>query len=169
MKFPTLAYPEQPVKAWVCVVNAGSQGVVKHEHVTEIFSLLDQVEGGQIQVRTTDKVWIYNLDDIWGAWLDWPHIDVRHKHGNMRRGPEYFLEFKWKPWNWIDKNGAKVVKVMPSRVENSIWCDGSDTDSDPMTTDVFSAERKLIRNGWIRKDRVVKQKRVSNLKYPFMP
>ena len=168
----TLAIPDQYLKAWVCVVDAAQQGVVEHRNVSRIW--LD--DDGLLTVREepTDALGrpqetYYGLDQVWGAWLDWPHYEFRTKHGMQRRGPTYFLEFTWKPWEWVGHNGARLIRKPSSPIKNSIWCDETNTDADPMTADLIVNARERHCLGWIRKDRVAKQERVLSFHSPFMP
>jgi len=173
MNIPTISIPEQSPKAFVCVVNAAHQGVVEYENISEIRPNHDEYGTPILEIWMPDNMYShhhYKLDDVWGAWFDWPHIEIRYGNkGMIRRGPEYFQEFTWAPWEWVNKDGAKVKFHGPNPFKNSIWCDSSDTESDPMTTSVRSSNNKFFTNGWIRKDRISKEKRVESFHYPHMP
>ena len=167
-ELPTLPWESgrpQPVKAWICVVNPNSQGVKEHRNVVSIRSDQD----GLLTVDHDKAVNIYNLEDVWGAWLQWPYRTFRSSSGETRIGPKYFLEFSFKEFEWLE-HGVLKKTYTPSPKTYSIWCDDSNTDGDPMTTsrlrwDDYNSDC----NGWVRANRVRWQKRIQSKHYPNMP
>ena len=166
---PELVAPKGPGKAWLCVVNADNQGLIEYEGVSRIW--VDEfdfivVHGGE---NKATKLGIFALAHVWGAWLEWPYQEVRYNHSSVQRGPQYFLEFNWAPWEWIAANGANMRYHDNVAHVNSIWCDEANTDINPMTADVHYGYSGRSKIGWVRKKRVSKYKRVESFHYPRMP
>ena len=168
----------QEVKAWVCHVSASHQGVIAHDKVIAL-------RPGTGTRETETDIWPipallvwgvqdtllaqYPLDEVWGAWMQWPFKTFRRSSGPERMGPRFFLEFGFKQYEW-EQNGVVRKRYYPSPMTYSIWCDGSDTDAAIMTAsrtrwDDYNSDI----NGWMRAERVSWQKRRANTKFPNMP
>ena len=155
----------KPLKGFLCVVNASHQGVLEHNNVSRIWSDDSRI----LTVQHDQGVTVYALDHIWGAWLEWPELYyTAHHREQHRRGPEYFLELSWAPWEWTGLHGEDLHHHDNIEHKNSIWCDNTNTDIDPMIAIVRGRHEIGHLIGWVRKNRA-SQRRVDSFHYPDMP
>ena len=158
----------QEGEAWVCVVNAERQGVVKYDKVTAI-----EIKNKDLVVTGLQGNVIaqYPAADVWGAWLGWVYKEFRYSNHYNRMGPKYFLDFTWNYWEWTAPNGAHFIKHLSVPVKNSIWCDDSNTDSEILYTASYEHNylNTMHTNGWLRAERIAEQHRIESFHYPNMP
>ena len=170
--WPPEVLAKKPLKGFVCVVNADYRGVKEIKGVARIW--VEKADDDELMLVVSDEdgavLVRYRLRDVWGAWLEWPELYyTAHHREQHRRGPEYFLELTWHPWEWTGKRGEDLHWHGTVPFKNSIWCDDSNTDIDPMIATVRGYGphgAHLI--GWARKNRA-SQRRVESFHYPDMP
>ena len=170
----------QEVKAWVCHVSAGHQGVIEHDKVIAL-------RPGTGTRETDTDIWPipallvwgvqdtliaqYPLEEVWGAWIQWPYRTIPSIRGEpFQQGPRYLLDFGFDQYEWQAPNGATMKRYNPSPPTYSIWCDDADTGGPIMTGsrlrwDGYNSDI----NGWLRAERVNWHKRRDNSKFPNMP
>ena len=161
----------QEVKAWVCHVGAAHQGVVELQNVIALREEVGFNDERNLTVWGVQDTPLcrYPLEEVWGAWIQWPFKKFPAGAGPSQVGPKYLLNFGFKQYEWV-QNGSIRKRYDPSPPTHSIWCDDSNTDGPIMTGsrlrwDDYNADV----NGWLRADRVDWQKRVENSHYPSMP
>ena len=155
----------KPLKGFLCLSNAAYRGVKEYEAVSRIWT----DDRRMLAVQHGQGVNLYSMDDVWGAWLEWPELYyTAHHREQHRRGPEFFLELTWKPWEWKGAHGEDLHHHDNIAHKNSIWCDNTNTDIDPMIAIVRGARDTGHLIGWVRKNRA-DQRRVDSFHYPNMP
>ena len=153
--------------AWLCIVNAEYQGVIKFEKV----SAIEVYANNELAVLGLNSVIAqYHVDDIWGAWIEWVYKEYRYSNHYNRMGPRYFFDFTWNYWEWTDTRGAHVIRHLPVPVKNSIWCDTYNTDGEIYIT---SFEHSYLNtqhaNGWLRANRLAEHNVIESYHFPAMP
>ena len=155
----------KPLKGFVCLSNADYRGVKEFDGVSRVWTSGD----GRLVVDHGKDRTSYDMDGVWGAWLEWPELYyTAHHREQHRRGPEYFLELTWAPWEWTGKHGEDLHWHGTVPAKNSIWCDNTNTDIDPMIAIVRGPRDIGHLIGWARKNRA-SQRRVDSFHYPDMP
>ena len=162
----------QEVKAWVCHVSAGHQGVIEHD---KVIALRQEVGFDRIPILIVwgvqDTVIAqYLLEEVWGAWIQWPYRTIPSISAEpYQQWPRYLLDFGFNQYEW-EQNGVVRKHYNPSPPTYSIWCDDSDTGGPIMTGRRLRWDgNNSDVNGWLRADRVNWRKRRDNSNYPNMP
>ena len=161
----------QEVKVWVCHVSADHQGVIVHDNV---IALREEVGFNDIRNLTVwgvqdTVIHRYPIDEVWGAYMQWPYKTFRTSSGPNQFGPRYLFDFGFNQYEWL-QNGSIRKRYDPSPPTYSIWCDDSNTAGPFLTTsrlrwDGYNSDV----NGWLRADRVNWHKRLDQFHYPYMP
>ena len=172
MSIPELKLPETSDKAYICLSRFDHQGVITHENVSSVrvsdHGLLD------VKIVGNDALFIprveaYDVDDVWGVWLDWPYKTFRNSSGVQRMGPEYFYDVVWNDWEWTEPNGSHRNRRLVNPVKSSIWCDNVTTDDEVMVATVNLGFSSHYIIGWVRQNRLRSQNKVKNSHHPSMP
>ncbi len=172
MSIPELKLPETSDKAYVCLSRFDQQGVIVHENVSNIWvndhGLLNvEIVGNDALYRPHTED--YDVDDVWGAWLEWPIKYFRNSRGLQHMGPEYLYDVVWNDWEWTEPNGSHRKTRLVNPVKSSIWCDNVTKDDVVMVATVNLGYSSHYILGWVRRNRLRSQNQVKNYHHPSMP
>ena len=172
MSMPELKLPETSDKAYICLSRFDQQGVIEHKNVSDVWVN----DHGLLNVKIVgndalSKPYIedYAVEDVWGAWLDWPYKYFGNHRGQQRMGPEFFLDVVWNDWDWTEPNGSHRNRRLVNPVKSSIWCDGVTNDDEILIATVAIGFSGHYIIGWVRKNRLRSNNKVKSFHYPSMP
>ena len=172
MSFPELKLPETSDKAYICLSRFDQQRVIEHSNVSNIW--VDDRGSLNVKIVGTDALYRphvedYGVEDVWGAWLGWPHKTYRRSSGIQQMGPENFFDIVWNDWEWTEPNGSHRNRRLVNPAKSSIWCDRAETGPDIMTTIVNIGYTSWYINGWVRKSRTREHNLTANFHFPSIP
>ena len=171
MSIPELKLPETSDKAYICLSRFDHQGVIEHSNVSDVWvndhDLLNVKIVGN-DALSIPQIESYVVEDVWGAWLDWPYKYFGNHRGQQRMGPEFFLDIVWNDWAWNDRGVIKKKRLV-NPPKSSIWCDGVTNDDEILVATVAIGFSGHYIIGWVRKNRIRSQNKVKSFHYPAMP